>query len=69
MKLEQLKIIQTLKDHDPVELPMDDMFFNQLHGRIMKEVDKTDIKEAHRLSKTWVFLENTAKAQRSNPRR
>lgn len=69
MKLEQLKIIQTLKEHDPVELPMDDMFFNQLHSRIMKEVDKTDVKQLNRWGKTWVFLESTAKAQRTNPRR
>ncbi len=69
MKLEQLKIIQTLKERDPIELPMDEAFYNQLHSRVMKEVERTDVKQTTRWGKAWIFLESAARAQRANSRR
>lgn len=50
-----------LRREDPIELPMDDMFFDKLHDKIMADVAKTEIKPASsRLSKSWEFLERQA---------
>ncbi len=60
MKLNQ-GLKEQLKREDPIELPMDDMFFDKLHDKIMAEVDKTDVKPApSRWEKPWVFLERKA---------
>ncbi len=52
---------EQLRREDPIELPMDDMFFDKLHDKIMADVAKTEIKPAaSRLSKSWEFLERQA---------
>lgn len=49
---------EQLRREDPVELLMDDMFFDKLHDKIMADIAKTEIKPASsRLSKSWEFLE------------
>lgn len=55
---------EQLKREDPVELPMDDMFFDRLHDKIMAEVEKTEVKPTSRWSKTWEFLECKARYYR-----
>lgn len=57
-------IAQHMKAQDPIELPMDDLFFDKLHDNIMKNVEKTEVKPAKRWTKTWVFLERKAKYYR-----
>lgn len=49
-----------LLEEDPIELPMDDLFFDKLHDKIMASVEKTEIKPLSRWAKTWVFLEKKA---------
>lgn len=52
---------EQLKREDPIELPMDDMFFDKLHDKIMADVAKTEIKPAtNRWTKPWEFLERKA---------
>ena len=46
-----------LKKEDPIELPMDEMFFEKMHEQIMQAVEKTEIKQQTKWSKTKVFLE------------
>lgn len=53
-----------LKKEDPVELPMDDQFFETLHDRIMSAVDATEIKPQSKWSKTRIFLERKAPGYR-----
>lgn len=55
---------EQLKREDPVELPMDDQFFDKLHDKIMSEVQKTEVKSASHWSKTWEFLETKARYYR-----
>lgn len=50
-------IKQTLKKEDPVELPMNAQFYEDMHNNIMQTVAKTEIKQLNRWAKTWVFLE------------
>lgn len=49
-----------LKKEDPVELPMDDQFFEDLHNRIMQAVDSTEMQPLTKWSKTRIFLERKA---------
>lgn len=56
---------EQLKREDPIELPMDDMFFDRLHDKIMANVAKTEIKPAtSKWAKPWVFLERQARYYR-----
>lgn len=56
---------EQLKREDPIELPMDDMFFDKLHDKIMADVAKTEIKPAtSKWAKPWVFLEQQARYYR-----
>ena len=50
-------IKQRLKKEDPVELPMDDHFFEVMHNKIMQAVDKIEIKPQTKWSKSKIFLE------------
>ncbi len=50
-------IKQKLKKEDPVELPMNENFYADMHNNIMLAVEKTEIKQLNRWAKTWVFLE------------
>ena len=54
-----------LKKEDPIELPMDEMFFEKMHKQIMQAIEKTEIKPQTKWSKTKVFLE--AKGRRHLP--
>lgn len=58
-------LINKLKAEDPIELPMDEIFFDNLHDKIMLSVEKTEIKPAGKWSKTWVFLEQKTVNQRA----
>jgi hypothetical protein len=46
-----------MKAEDPVELPMDDKFFDNLHDKIMCAVEKTEVKPITKWDKTWIFLD------------
>ncbi len=50
-----------LKKEDQYELPMDDLFFNQMHDQIMQAVEKTEIKSQTKWTKTWIFLETQSR--------
>lgn len=50
-------LVRKMKAEDPIELPMDDMFFDKLHDKIMASVEKTEIKPVSKWEKTWVFLD------------
>lgn len=63
--MKEIIILNKLKKEDPVELPMDEMFFEKLHDKIMQSVEKTEIKPLNKWSKTWVFLERKAKSHRA----
>ena len=64
MKLASTMMTSKIKKEDPVELPMDELFFDKLHDKIMAEVEKTEIKPTNRWSKAWVFLESKARYYR-----
>lgn len=56
---------EQLKREDPIELPMDDMFFDKLHDKIMADVAKTEIKPAtSKWAKPWIFLERQVRYYR-----
>ena len=57
MLRKELLIKQRLKKEDPVELPMEDKFFEHLHDKIMQAVNKTEIKSPVKWSKAKIFLE------------
>jgi hypothetical protein len=57
-------IEQRLKKEDQVEVPKDDLFFEQLHNKIMQAVEKTEIKSQTKWTKTWVFLEARSRKYR-----
>lgn len=63
--MKEMLLVKKMRAEDPVELPMDDAFFDKLHDKIMSGVAKTEIKPASKWSKTWVFLERGAKLQSS----
>lgn len=46
-----------LRKEDPVELPMDDQFFENMHNKIMQAVDATEIKPGTKWNKATIFLE------------
>ena len=55
--MKEVLLIRKMKADDPVELPMDDMFFDNLHDKIMCAVEKTEVKRVSKWEKTWVFLD------------
>ena len=63
--MKEMLLIKKMRAEDPVELPMDDLFFDKLHDKIMASVEKTDIKPLSKWSKTWVFLERKTSPHRS----
>lgn len=70
MKLnKEVLIEQKLKKEDPFELPMDEHFFDQMHDKIMQAVEKTEIKEQTKWTKTWVFLESRSRSLRPAPQK
>ncbi|MGZ3689872.1 MAG: hypothetical protein ACXVAX_00125 [Pseudobdellovibrio sp.] len=71
-KIDSMKetlLIKKMKADDSVELPMDDLFFDQLHDKIMAAVEKTEVKPVNKWQKTWVFLEQKTKNHRYKARR
>lgn len=67
--MKDMIIVKKLKAEDAVELPMDEMFFDNLHNKIMLSVEKTEVKPMSALAKTWVFLERKTHSQRSKLRK
>lgn len=63
--MKDILILKKLKAEDPVELPMDEQFYDQLHNKIMLSVEKTEIKKMSKLAKTWVFLERKTQSPRA----
>ncbi len=64
-----LDIEKKLKQEDLVELPMDELFFENMHDKIMASIEKTEVKPLSRWAKTWVFLETKAKPHRAMARK
>jgi hypothetical protein len=56
--MKEVLLVRKMKMEDPVELPMDDIFFDQLHDKIMCAVEKTEMKKITRWDKTRVFLDH-----------
>lgn len=65
----EVLIEQKLKKEDLFELPMDDLFFDQMHDKIMKAVELTEIKSQTKWTKTWIFLETQSRPFRPAPER
>jgi hypothetical protein len=63
--MKDILILKKLKAEDPVDLPMDEKFYEQLHDKIMLSVEKTEIKKMSKLAKTWVFLERKTQSPRA----
>lgn len=62
--MKEMLLIKKLKAEDSVELPMDELFYENLHNKIMLSVQKADIKPVSKWTKTWVFLEQKTTDQR-----
>ncbi len=62
--MKEMLLIQKLKAEDPIELPMDEAFFDNLHNKIMLSVEQTEIKPVSKWTKTWVFLEQKTMAHK-----
>ena len=58
-------IKQTLKKEDYLELPMDDSFYEKMHGQIMQAVEKSEMKTEPKWLKTRVFLEQKSQRYRT----
>ena len=67
--MKEVLLIRKLKTEDPVELPMDDIFFDQLHDKIMMAVEKTEVKQVSKWQRTWVFLEHKTAKHRAKARK
>lgn len=63
--MKEMLLVKKMRAEDPIELPMDDLFFDKMHDKIMASVEKAEIKAVSKWSKTWVFLERSTSAQRS----
>lgn len=63
--MKEVLLVNKLKAEDPVELPMDEQFFDNLHNKIMLSVAKTEIKPVKKWEKTWIFLEQKTISQRA----
>ncbi len=55
--MREMVLVKKLKAEDAIELPMDELFFDDLHNKIMLSVEKTEVKPLSKWTKTWVFLE------------
>ncbi len=67
--MKEALLVRKMRSEDPIELPMDDLFFDKLHQNIMTAVDKTEIKHVKKWQKTWVFLERGAEPYRAKARK
>jgi hypothetical protein len=66
--MKEVLLVRKMRADDPVELPMDDKFFDSLHDKIMCAVEKTEIKPVSKWDKTWIFLDQKT-AWRSKARK
>jgi hypothetical protein len=67
--MKEMLVINKLKKEDPIELPMDDLFFDKMHDKIMAGVEKTEVKPLNKWTKTWVFLERKTQSHRAKARK
>lgn len=67
--MKEVLLIKKMKTEDPVELPMDDLFFDQLHNKIMCAVEKTEMKKASKWDKAWIFLDSKTVRHRTKARK
>lgn len=67
--MREMILIKKLKAEDPIELPMDQEFFDNLHNKIMLSVDKTEVKPVSKWTKTWVFLEKKTLVPRAKAKK
>lgn len=63
--MKEMILVKKIKAEDPIELPMDENFFDNLHDKIMLSVEKTEVKPVSKWTKTWVFLEQKTVNQRA----
>ena len=68
-KMKEVLIVKKMKAEDNLELPMDDLFFDQMHDKIMAAVEKTEVKPVSKWDKTWVFLDRKTQAHRAKARK
>ncbi len=66
MPKKEFLIKKKLKKEDPLELPMDDSFFEQMHNKIMQALEKTEIKSKAKWSKSRIFLEQQVQSGSKN---
>jgi hypothetical protein len=59
-KMKDAILEKKIKKEDPIELPMDEKFYEDMHNQIMQSIEHTEIKPPTRLEKAWVFLETRA---------
>lgn len=62
-------LVHKMKTEDPVELPMEDLFFDQLHNNIMAAVEKTEIKKPTKWQKAQIFLERESQPWQAKARK
>lgn len=67
--MKEVMIVRKMKSEDSIELPMDDLFFDQLHNNIMAAVEKVEIKQPTKWQKTWVFLERAGRPHRAKAKK
>lgn len=63
------KIEEKLKKEDPIELPMDEDFFDKMHDQIMAQVENSQIKPIDRWAKAREFLESRLRYYRPSNNR
>ncbi len=59
-KMKDAILERKIKKEDPIELPMDEKFFENMHNQIMQSIEQTEITPPTRLEKAWLFLETKA---------
>lgn len=67
--MKEVLLVKKMKAEDQIELPMDEMFFDNLHNKIMMSVEKTEIKPVSKWTKTWVFLEQKTQTHRAKAKK
>ena len=57
-KLNEKHLADKLKSEDPVELPMNDLFFDELHDKIMAKVNESEIQTVSKKDELKTALRN-----------
>jgi hypothetical protein len=68
-KMKEVLIVKKMRAEDNLELPMDDLFFDQMHNKIMAAVEKTEVKPVSKWDKSWVFLDRKTQPHRAKARK